>query len=197
MSAKGEEIFKSILRKNASADKGLRPFHMQSGQLKKSNGRYRTVLQYAAAFIILLVAGLYAYHWKSTNPDKIVKENSLAPEIIKVVNSGTTAQKLTLEDGSTVILEPGGEVRYNEKFLNRREVYLSGDAFFEVTKDASRPFLVYANEITTKVLGTSFSIKAKQGEKEIVVAVKTGKVSVMANSVSNDVPRLKIYKRLL
>ena len=95
---------------------------------------------------------------------------------------------MTLHDGSTVILEPGGEVRYNEKFLNTREVYLSGDAFFEVTKDASRPFLVYANEITTKVLGTSFRIKAKQGEKEIVVAVKTGKVSVMANSVSNDVP---------
>ena len=95
---------------------------------------------------------------------------------------------MTLQDGSTVILEPGGEFRYNEKFLNPREVYLSGDAFFEVTKDASRPFLVYANEITTKVLGTSFRIKANQGEKEIVVAVKTGKVSVMANSVSNDVP---------
>ena len=76
-----------------------------------------------------------------------------------MVNSGTTAQKVTLEDGSTVILEPGGEFRYNEKFLNSREVYLSGDAFFEVTKDASRPFLVYANEITTKVWVPVFASK--------------------------------------
>ena len=194
MSAKGEEIFKSILRKNASADTGVRSHVMGSGQLKKSNGRYRTVLPYAAAFIILVVAGLFAYPWKTTAPAKIVKESSLKPEIIKVFNSGTTAQKLTLHDGSVVILEPGGEVRYNKKFLNTREVYLSGDAFFEVTKDASRPFLVYANEITTKVLGTSFSIKAKQGEREIVVAVKTGKVSVMANSVSDDVPAKNIQE---
>ncbi len=194
MSAKGEEIFQSILRKNASLDKGRLHIDMQRGQLKKSNGSYRIVLPYAAAFIILVVAGLFAYPWKTSAPDKIVMESSLSAEIIKVFNSGTTAQKLTLQDGSTVILEPGGEVRYNEKFLNSREVYLSGDAFFEVTKDASHPFLVYANEVTTKVLGTSFRIKAKQGEKEIVVAVKTGKVSVMANSVSNDVPDKKIQE---
>jgi transmembrane sensor len=54
------------------------------------------------------------------------------------------------------------------------------EAFFEVSKDATRPFLVYTNEVTTKVLGTSFRVKAYHREKEIVVAVKTGKVSVLA-----------------
>lgn len=194
MRAKGEEIFEAILRKNASTDKGLRPIDVESGQLKKSNGHYRTVLSYAAVFTILIVAGLFAYPWKTQEPDKIVEESGQTSEIIEVINSGTTAQKLTLQDGSTVILEPGGEVHYNEKFSDRREVYLSGDAFFEVTKDASRPFFVYANEITTKVLGTSFRIKAKQGEKEIVVAVRTGKVSVMASSVNNDVPSKNIQE---
>ena len=90
---------------------------MQSGQLKKSNGRYRIVLLYAAAFIILIVAGLFAYPWQTSAPAKMVKESSLKPEIIKVVNSGTTAQKVTLHDGSIVILEPGGELRYNKNIL--------------------------------------------------------------------------------
>ena len=187
MSAKGDEIFQSILRKNASSDKQGLHIDMQRGHVKKSKSSYRVVLLYAAAFIILIVAGLFAYPWQTSEPNRMVTERSVAPELIKVVNSGSTAQKVTLEDGSTVILEPGGELRYNETFLNSREVYLSGDAFFEVTKDASHPFLVYANEITTKVLGTSFRIKANQGEKEIVVAVKTGKVTVMANAIRNDV----------
>jgi hypothetical protein len=185
MTAKGEEIFQSILRKNASADKRPLHFHTQRGHLSKSRGKYRIVLPYAAAFIVLMVAGLFAYPWKTLDADKMVKESSLTAEIIKVINSGTTAQKVTLQDGSTVTLEPGGEVRYNQKFLNCREVYLSGDAFFEVIKDPANPFYVYANEITTKVLGTSFRVKANQGEKEIVVAVKTGKVSVFAKSVSD------------
>ena len=188
MSAKGDEIFQSILRKNASSDRQGLHIDMQRGHVKKSKSSYRVVLLYAAAFIILIVAGLFAYPWQTSEPDRMVTERSVTPKLIKVVNSGSTAQKVTLQDGSTVILEPGGELRYNETFLNAREVYLSGDAFFEVTKDASRPFLVYANEITTKVLGTSFRIKANQGEKEIVVAVKTGKVSVMANAIRNDVP---------
>jgi len=60
-------------------------------------------------------------------------------------------------------------------------VFLSGEAFFEVTKNANQPFLVYANEVTTKVLGTSFLVKAYKHEKEILVAVTTGRVSVVTN----------------
>jgi hypothetical protein len=47
----------------------------------------------------------------------MVTERIVAPKLITVVNSGSTAQKVTLEDGSTVMLEPGGELRYNETFL--------------------------------------------------------------------------------
>jgi transmembrane sensor len=184
MSAKGEEIFQLILRKNASSDKELP--HTQHGYLKKFGGNYRVVFPHAAVLIILVVAGIFVYSPKTLDSNKMAKESGLTAEITTVVNSGSTVQKVTLQDGSTVMLEPGGEIRYHEKFLNCREVYLSGDAFFEVIKDPSYPFYVYANEITTKVLGTSFRVKANQGEKEIVVAVKTGKVSVFAKSASNN-----------
>jgi transmembrane sensor len=187
MSAKGDEIFQSILRKNPSSNKQGLHIDRRRGHVSKSKISRHVVLLYAAAFIILIVAGLFAYPWPTYQPIRMLTEKIAAPKLIKVVNSGITAQKVALEDGSTVILEPGGELRYNETFSNAREVYLSGDAFFEVTSDVSHPFIVYANEITTRVLGTSFRIKANQGEKEIVVAVKTGKVTVMANANRDDV----------
>jgi hypothetical protein len=59
-----------------------------------------------------------------------------------------------------------------------REVFLSGEAFFTVTKDRKHPFVVYSNELVTKVLGTSFLVKAFKNAKQVEVCVKTGKVSV-------------------
>ena len=58
---------------------------------------------------------------------------------------------------------------------------MKGKAFFDIARDTSQPFVVYANETITKVLGTSFTIKAFEGEKDVEVSVKTGKVAVYAN----------------
>jgi ferric-dicitrate binding protein FerR (iron transport regulator) len=101
--------------------------------------------------------------------------------MITYTNTGTETQKIGFSDGSFVLVHPNSEVRYPEAFAGAvRAVHLSGEAFFEVAKDAEHPFIVYANEVTTKVLGTSFSIRAYKGQKEIVVAVKTGRVSVLS-----------------
>jgi hypothetical protein len=83
-----------------------------------------------------------------------------------------------LGDGSIVTLRPQSELKYPATFTTRREVYLSGQAFFDVKRDEHRPFLVYANEVTTKVLGTSFLVTAYPHEGHITVAVKTGRVAV-------------------
>ena len=64
--------------------------------------------------------------------------------------------------------------------------YLTGEAFFDVTKDKNRPFIISASaDVTVKVLGTSFNVMAYEGAKEISVAVKTGKVSVLQNQKTN------------
>jgi transmembrane sensor len=69
---------------------------------------------------------------------------------------------------------------------NTREIFLSGEAFFEVTKNPKKPFLVFANGLVTKVLGTSFSVRAYDKDKEVTVEVKSGKVSVFAQSDANS-----------
>lgn len=99
--------------------------------------------------------------------------------IVERVNNSDIPLKVKLEDGSIIILEKGSKLSYPSHFDNhKRTVILSGGAFFEIAKNPDKPFYVYANEVVTKVLGTSFNIQAFENGKNVIVKVKTGKVSV-------------------
>ncbi|WP_167855406.1 FecR family protein [Hymenobacter fodinae] len=98
--------------------------------------------------------------------------------------SNTTAleQAFRLPDGSKITLHPGSSLRYATGLAGpKREVYLEGEAFFQVSKNPARPFLVFTKQVVTTVLGTSFRVKAYAGSKEASVAVREGKVSVQAS----------------
>lgn len=100
----------------------------------------------------------------------------------KFVNPGKSPIKIELADGSKVILKAASELFIDKDFgKSVREVRLEGAAYFKVKPDPERPFVVFSNEVVTKVLGTSFSVQAYDSESEITVAVRTGKVSVYAN----------------
>jgi len=137
----------------------------------------------AATLTILMVFGWLA---KSRLVQKDIAEisanvqNTLSGKhsFIEKANTTTSSLLLLLDDGSKITLAPESKIRYNTKFGSRREVYLTGEAFFDITRDPAHPFFVYANELVTKVLGTSFTIKAYQKSKEVTVEVKTGRVSV-------------------
>jgi len=98
---------------------------------------------------------------------------------VEKVNNTSKPMTILLADGSSVVLQPGGRLSFSSKGnIKKREVNLTGKAFFEIVKDPKRPFLVYTDGIATKVLGTSFLIDAPENSAEINVEVKTGKVSV-------------------
>lgn len=97
----------------------------------------------------------------------------------EVINSERSFKYVQLPDGSSVVLHKNSSLKYPSHFsASKREVFLTGEAFFEVTKNPDQPFFVYAGELVAKVHGTSFSIKAMADGKRVLVAVKTGKVSV-------------------
>jgi transmembrane sensor len=101
-------------------------------------------------------------------------------------NKTPANQLITLEDKSTVLLAPGSSISYLTHFEKaRREIRLKGNAFFEVTKNPERPFLVYCGGTVTQVIGTSFWIKTRKDSRSVEVAVKTGKVSVSEEIVNN------------
>jgi ferric-dicitrate binding protein FerR (iron transport regulator) len=89
--------------------------------------------------------------------------------------------KVTLIDGSEVILGPSSSLAVLERFGQRvRHVTLTGEGFFTVASDASTPFVVTAGRARVRVLGTTFGIRHYQGEPAVTVAVRDGRVSVDA-----------------
>lgn len=97
------------------------------------------------------------------------------------INDTADPVNVELSDGSTVTLQPNSRLSYPEQFaISKREVNLVGEAFFQVTRNPARPFIVYAGEIVTKVLGTSFRVRAYERDKTVSVVVRTGRVSVFS-----------------
>ena len=88
-------------------------------------------------------------------------------------------QRLRLADGSVVTLAPQSQLRYPAQFgAGSREVYLEGEAFFEVSKDPKRPFRVHSGAWVTQVLGTKFNVSAVPGASQLAVSLVEGKVQV-------------------
>jgi hypothetical protein len=138
-----------------------------------------------AASVILFIGlgcwGWIAYSRQQTDNVYETFVTDKKSKLIEVINKGVEPQIILLNDGSKVTLKEGSRMSYEASFSgNNRIVYLTGEAFFEVVRNPQKPFLVYANELVTKVLGTSFSVKANKFDKQVVVEVKTGKVSVSA-----------------
>jgi transmembrane sensor len=91
-------------------------------------------------------------------------------------------QRLHLADGSVVTLAPQSQLRYPAQFASAsREVYLDGEAFFEVSKDPRRPFRVHSGAWVTQVLGTKFNVSAVPGASQLAVSLVEGKVQVADN----------------
>ena len=88
-------------------------------------------------------------------------------------------QQAELSEGSQVTINSNSTLTYPKKFVgNKREVELSGEAYFEVAEDPERPFIIHAGAIQVEVLGTSFNVKAYEHLNEIEVTVSSGKVAV-------------------
>jgi transmembrane sensor len=88
-----------------------------------------------------------------------------------------------LPDGSTVTLSKKSRISYPKDFQSSsaRLVYLTGEAFFDVTRNPQHPFYVHTDGLAVRVLGTSFRVSSYDSDKEVIVEVQTGKVSVFSN----------------
>lgn len=101
------------------------------------------------------------------------------PAYLEVANHTRDQKLVNLPDGSSVLLMSASRIRFPKEFAGgKREVRLTGEAFFEIRKNPDHPFFVYAGEMVTRVVGTSFSIRAYENDAVFSVRVKTGKVSV-------------------
>ncbi len=134
----------------------------------------------AAAAAVLIIGIAFVYLYTPDKPDPLNgKEFSFFKNREHIINESSSIKIVKLPDSSKVSLQPNSSLSIAFDFNdNERKVFLEGEAFFDVAHNPEKPFFVYAQTVVTKVLGTSFSVKALSNDKDIVVAVKTGKVSV-------------------
>lgn len=98
-----------------------------------------------------------------------------------------TPLTVSLADGTTVTLAPHSTLRAPARFPERsRDVYLDGEAFFQVTHDAARPYIVHTRDSQVEVLGTSFNVAAYADAPIIEVVVESGRVQLSADATSSN-----------
>ncbi|MBV7530706.1 FecR family protein [Chitinophaga sp. sic0106] len=141
----------------------------------------------AAAAILLLSLPLAWYALRQKQDPAATPAQASSQHLITRTNDSPDNTTAYLTDGSKVVLGTGASIRHSN-FLEaaRREVYLKGEAFFDVAKDADHPFLVYTGNLAVKVLGTSFSIRENK-KGNLVVTVHSGSVAVCSqNDTANS-----------
>lgn len=128
----------------------------------------------AAAILIACFSGLYEYSARRSAVLTLPGTSMLSVH----VPFGKT-RELVLPDGTKVKLNAGSTLSYPQSFSgNTRLVSLSGEGFFEVTKDHHKPFLVITEHLSIRVLGTVFNVKAYPNDKNIETTLLKGKVQV-------------------
>lgn len=171
-----EEKWDKLLR-NINADKEFSLFD-SVGRKKKL---FTAGWQWAAASVMLLLTLAAGFFWLRKEEKISLVSISPAKDSVIVAQNGER-KKLMLPDSTTVYLNSGSSLTYDKDFGNgNRVVWLNGEAFFEVTKDAAHPFLVNTQRMTIKVLGTVFNVKAYNTMEDIETTVVEGKVEVSLN----------------
>lgn len=146
---------------------------------------YKYALRISVVAIIALVCGISSlfFMWRS---EKIALEAVLEyKEYVVEVPAGAKS-KMTFPDGSVVWLNAGSKMKYDSNFAKEsRCVELSGEGYFEVSKNKELPFVINTEKLAVKVLGTKFNLKSYEEDSEVKVTLKEGAVAVSDFSIDS------------
>ncbi len=173
MEASREEVYSRIVRKAG----------MQAGQRQRvqhSVRRFAPVYEIAVSVVLLLSFSFIAYTYLQSHPSD--NEPTSVEWKAMYTPKGKTCS-LTLADGTTVTLNIGSSLIYPTSFTGGRQVFLQGEAFFDVEKTGT-PFTVQSHLLTIDVLGTRFSLKSYDEEEKTVLTLESG--SVKATPASSE-----------
>ena len=147
--------------------------NIEAGLKKSLFSRYRLSIAVAASVAALVAVTIFL----TQQPREISSVSNLA-SFEKKQNTKGIKSTIQLADGSKVWLNADSKIQYPETFEGHtREVYLNGEAFFEVARNPEKPFIIHLANGTVRVLGTSFNIRAYDNEKVVETSVSTGKVA--------------------
>lgn len=154
-------------------DAWYKQFHrIQSGPGKaKNHSLTKRIVRIAASVLIIAGIGLGSFYIYNKSGNRILTASTK-------INS--EAKTVILPDGSEVTLNDNSTLSYPKKFSeNSREVHLTGEAFFDITRNTSKPFIIHTEKADVKVLGTSFNVNTALDKNLVEVFVYTGVVQLL------------------
>ena len=153
-----------------------RQFNQLWSQIEKKDNRTKTrhiniYLKIVAALIIGLFIGFYVNSLKTTDS---------TPVYYAAHSPRGSISEMLLPDGSVIYLNSDSKIEYNIEGNKRgiREVFLTGEAWFDVAKDKKKPFVVHTPVYDVKVTGTQFNVKSYETDKEITTTLEEGRVVI-------------------
>ncbi len=137
------------------------------------------LLSRAAAVLLIPILTIFIYtHF--LQPELYALLN-MAPNYEIISPPGARTQ-FTLPDGTRVWLNQGSRLKYPHHFIGEtRTVWLTGEGYFDVTKDKAKPFIVESNGMQVKALGTSFNVKAYVDDVDFETTLESGRVAILRN----------------
>ena len=160
--------------------------------------RRKLVLGSVITILILGVSSFFYFH--RTSPAVAEKPTDAKINLADKNEVSTrmgSRSKIVLPDGSVVWLNAGSKLLYAKTFGNEiREVELSGEGYFDVVKDAERPFIIHTQKINIKVLGTAFNVKSYPNDKTTETSLIRGIIEVTMKDRPNEKIILKPSEKL-
>lgn len=141
------------------------------------------ITKIAASFLIIVAAVAIIYQFYQISP-----EEESSPQYVVKANPSGQKTKVYLSDGSIAWLNADTRITYRRHFKDSiRVIELSGEAYFEVAKDPSKPFVVTSGALSVRALGTSFNVSAYPDQPKTQVSLLTGSVKIEMINNSRDV----------
>jgi len=156
-------------------DKIHHRINLENQVQRKSKGKRLlvTIPKVAAILIIGILLGLFIHQLENPEP---LYSTFISPK-------GSVSQMI-LPDNTLVYLNAGSEIKYTVNSTNKqREVFLNGEAWFEVTKNKKKPFVVHTPFYDVKVFGTQFNVKAYQFDEEFTTTLEEGNIEVVSGKL--------------
>lgn len=180
-SAEETERMRNGLLMSLQAEKEEHRDRMYGRNAMIAGSAYRW-LKIAAMIMLVPLVSVSVYFLMDVpgGPIAFTANTGASRDVVERTNPSGQKSVLRLSDGTTVWLNAASRISYARHFDGKgtRDVYLEGEAFFDVAHDTKRPFIVHTSSILIKVLGTSFNVKSYSEEKTIETTLVKGKVRI-------------------
>lgn len=168
-----EEDWNRVKERVGLSERG-HSFSAKREPVSRDKGMLQQIVKVAAIVLFMALMGVLAYqNWQE--PEEPVAQN---PVLKEISTSNGERVNLTLSDGTRMLVNSGSEIKLPNTFQpNKREVYLEGEAYFNVTENPDSPFIIHSQNMVTEVLGTSFTVRSYPDDSRMRVVVEEGSVS--------------------